>query len=161
MAVDRLWLLHRGGLLRMCNMLARGIRAMLGYWSDQRVRFIIIGALNTVFGYAAFVLLYTLLSDLLNYLTIALLAHACAATASFATQKVLVFRSIQHWLPEFLRYNVSLLVGLTAGLIGLWTLVSIVALHPIVAQAIIMLLVIALNYLMHSRFSFANSNRAR
>ena len=129
--------------------------AALEYWADQRVRFLVIGACNTAFGYGAFVVLYALLDGHVHYLAIAVLAHACAVIVAFAAHKMLVFRSCGHWLPEFMRYNISLLMGLGAGLVGLWVLVSMLGVHPILAQAVVTVLVVILNYLLHSRFSFA------
>ena len=148
-------LLKRSKPISPRKSLMTGIPATLGYWSDQRVRFLIIGAWNTAFGYVTFVIFYALLANRVNYLVIAFLAHACAVTAAFAAHKRLVFRSSQHWLPEFLRYNISLLIGLATGLFLLWLSVSFLGLHPIAAQAIVTVLIVALNYFFHTQFSFS------
>lgn len=129
--------------------------AVLRLWDDRRLRFLVVGGWNTVFGYGVFVGLYALLGGMLHYLAVAVLAHGCAVSAAFAAHRVLVFRSRGPWVWEFVRYNLSLAVGLVAGLVGLWALVSILGLHPIAAQAAVTVLVVALSYVLHSRFSFA------
>lgn len=132
------------------------LSTVIKYWSDQRIRFLIIGAWNTAFGYGMFVAVYALLCGHIHYLAIAILAHFCAASVAFTVHKRLVFRTLHNWLPEFLRYNISLFVGLAASLGSLFLLVSVLGAHPIIAQTMVTVLVVVLNYILHSRFSFAH-----
>ena len=135
------------------------MRTVITHWSDQRARFLVIGAWNTAFGYAVFVVLYLLLYKYVHYIYIALMAHAVAVSVAYLGQRILVFRSRGYWLSEFIRYNLSLLMGLAIGMLMLWSFVTLLAFSPIIAQAIVTALGVFLNYLMHSRFSFSSGDR--
>jgi putative flippase GtrA len=124
-------------------------------WSNsQKFRFLILGAWNTLFGYGAFALGYILLNRWLQYFVIALLAHAVAVTQSFLTHKFFVFKSSGPWPAEFLRFNLTHLSTFVAGLAGLVLLVDTFGLHPLVAQAFVLVATVVVAYLAHARFSF-------
>lgn len=123
-------------------------------WQNERFRFLLVGAFNTAFGYAAFALLYILLGHRLHYLFIGILAHAIATLVAFTGQRHLVFRSRRPWLPEFLRFNLSLLSVLLFGLVSLFVLVTLLGLHPLLGQAILTPLSVLLSYITHRHYSF-------
>lgn len=123
-------------------------------WQNERFRFLLIGAFNTAFGYATFVLLYILLGYRLHYLLIGILAHAIATLVAFTGQRRLVFRSRRPWLPEFFRFNLSLLSVLLFGLASLFVLVTLLGLHPLLGQAILTPLSVLLSYFTHRHYSF-------
>lgn len=128
-------------------------------WSNsQKFRFLVLGAWNTFFGYAAFAVGYLLLNRWLQYIVIAVLAHVVAVTQSFLTHKFLVFQSADPWPAEFLRFNLTHAGTFIAGLAGLVILVDAFGLHPLVAQAIVLAATVVVGYIAHARFSF---NRSR
>jgi len=128
---------------------------LIARWRDhEQLRFLVIGAYNTVVGYACFVALYALLHGRLHYLVIGALAHAIAACNAFVAHRRLVFRARGPWFPEFVRFNVAQLMVLAAALVALWLLVSVGTLNPVVAQAIVTMGAVAVSYLAHRRFSF-------
>jgi len=123
-------------------------------WQNERFRFLLVGAFNTAFGYATFALLYLLLGHWLHYLLIGVLAHAVATLVAFTGQRRLVFRSRLPWLPEFWRFNVSLLSVLLFGLASLFVLVTLLGLHPLLGQGVVTPLSILLSYFTHRHYSF-------
>ena len=126
-----------------------------GRWpADERVRFVVVGGWNTAFGYLAFVVLYALLHDRLNYLVIGALAHALSVTNAFVCHRMLVFRSRDPWFAEFVRFNLAQAAVLACGLAGLWFLVSVLHVSPLIGQAIVTVLGVVLSYLAHRRFTF-------
>lgn len=128
---------------------------ILRLWSNsQKLRFLILGAWNSLFGYCSFALGYLLLHQWLQYVVIAVLAHVVAISQSFLTHKFLVFRSTGRWPAEFLRFNLTHLGTFLAGLAGLVLLVDGFNLHPLVAQAIVLAATVVVGYLAHARFSF-------
>lgn len=125
-------------------------------WQDSRkLRFLIVGGWNTLFGYLSFYVLYLLTADRLHYLVIAVFAHFVAVVQSYAMQRRMVFRSAAPIVGEFLRFNASLFGTLLFGLLAMYLLVEAVALSPLVAQAIVILTSVILSYVLHSRISFA------
>ena len=126
----------------------------LRWRSDERLRFLAIGGWNTLFAYLAFFALYELLHDRLHYLVIGLLAHGLAVVNAFAGHRLLVFRSRGPLLGEFVRFNLAQLFVLGCGLLGLWLVVSVLQVSPLLGQAIVMACSVVLSYLAHRRFSF-------
>ena len=48
---------------------------MRGWRHHEQLRFLVVGAWNTAFGYGVFLTLYLLLQDAMHYLAIAVLAY--------------------------------------------------------------------------------------
>jgi len=131
------------------------------YWKTSRkLRFLIIGAWNTLFGYLAFAALYLLLPAAIHYLLIAAATHFVAVAQSYATQRFLVFRSLDPIAPEFLRFNISHAGTLLFGLGAMWLLVDGLGLAPLAAQAITIAGSVILSYFLHSRVSFATTSKS-
>ena len=129
---------------------------LVARWTaDQRLRFLVAGGWNTLFGYLTFVALYALLHDRLHYLLIGVLSHAIAVVNAFVAHRFFVFRSRGSWRGEFLRFNVAQFSVLGAGLVALWLLVDVGGLRPFVAQAIVTMGAVCVSYVAHRRFSFA------
>ncbi|MCF8198589.1 MAG: GtrA family protein [Sulfuritalea sp.] len=125
-------------------------------WQDSRkLRFLVVGGWNTLFGYLSFYVIYLLTADRLHYLIIAILAHFVAVTQSYIMQRHVVFRSGAPVTIEFLRFNASHIGTLLFGLLSIYILVDAADLAPLAAQAIVILVSVILSYLLHSRISFA------
>ena len=121
---------------------------------DERVRFLVIGAINTGIGYFSFAALYVTLGTWLHYLVIAALAHVVSVIEAFLLQRRLVFQSTKPWFPEFFRYNISVLSVLAGSMAFLSLLVSGIGLNPLLAQAIVTAGSAVAAYISHRRFSF-------
>lgn len=121
---------------------------------SEKARFLIVGAYNTAFGYAAFVVLYLWLHDHLHYLLIATISHAAAVANSFFTQRRLVFRDTGPMLPAFLRFNLATSASLILSLAGIALLVDGVGLSPLPSQAIVTLVSVLAMYLTHRHYTF-------
>lgn len=120
----------------------------------QQIRFLAAGAFNTGVGYALFSTLFLLFGQRIHYLLIGLAAHALAVVNAFVVYRTLVFRSTERWQMPFIRFNLSQLVGLAFGMASLYTLVEFFGWSPLFAQAVVTLLSVVLNYLLHRYFSF-------
>lgn len=124
-------------------------------WSEnEKLRFLVVGAANTLAGYLIFAALYLMLDTWLHYLLVAFASHFLAVCFAYALQRTIVFRSTGAIWPEFLRYNLSLLTVLGAGMAGLLVLVAGFGLPPLLAQAVVTVLSVMGSYIAHRRFSF-------
>lgn len=134
----------------------RMVDTPLRLWhSSRKLRFLVIGGWNTVFGYLCFYFLYLLTADYLHYLIIAVIAHIVNVIQAYVMQRRMVFRSEARIAGEFLRFNASLVGTLLFNLLAMYLLVRVTALSPLVAQAIVILASLVLTYVLHSRISFA------
>jgi putative flippase GtrA len=127
--------------------------------SDERLRFLATGAINTALGYTIFALYFFILTSWLHYLIIAALSHATAVSIAFMLHRRLVFRSTTSWGPAFIRYNISLSGIFLWNIIGLYLLVSAWEIYPLFAQAIVLLTSVITSYFAHRHFSFRNINK--
>lgn len=123
---------------------------------SRPARYLVVGALNTAFGYSAGVGLYYLLSPQFHIVAIGLLANVMAISFSFITYKLLVFRTHGHWLAEYMRsyvvYGGMALLGI--GL--LWIFVDGLRVTIWMAQGLVIAMTVAISYLGHSRYTFRN-----
>ena len=125
-------------------------------WSSERFRFLAVGVYNTLFGYVAFALLYTWLETELHYLVIVVIAHFVAVINAFFAHRILVFRARGALLREFLRFNVTTLGNLAAGLALMALLVSVGGWHPLLAQAVVIAVSVVASYFVHKLYTFAH-----
>jgi putative flippase GtrA len=128
------------------------------WWQlPEKLRFLVAGAYNTLFGYVLFAGMFVLLRSQVNYLVIAGLCVPISLTNAFIIHRNLVFRSREPWLRSFLRFNLSQLVAFLFGMAGLYGLVHFVHLTPLLAQALVVAASVALTYVLHRIFSFQHS----
>jgi len=132
-------------------------RFFFNAWSDERIRFVIVGAFNTLFGYATFSLFYLALGRYVNYLILVTIAHFIAVGVAFTLYRRHVFRASGAVFGEFLRYNIAVLGNFGTGLLIMAILVQYFRLHPVIAQGIVIIALTISNYLAHRYFTFRQS----
>jgi len=125
-------------------------------WESEKFRFLAVGAYNTLFGYAAFALLYLWLHETMHYLVIAVISHVIAVINAFFAHRILVFRARGNLLAAFVRYNITTLSTTVIGLGGLAALVDLGGIHPLVAQGIVLSVTVVIAYVAHKRYTFAH-----
>ena len=124
----------------------------------EKLRYLTVGGVNTVVGYAIGVAAYQILVGSLHILVIGILANIVAITFSFLTYKLLVFRSEGHWFQEYLKaYLVYGSVALL-GIFLLWLFVNQIELSIWIAQGLVTILTVAVSYVGHKRFTFGRKN---
>jgi putative flippase GtrA len=131
----------------------RLVGMVLRILSLQPVRFVIVGGLNTVFGYGLFTVFY-LLS---HHRQLSLVAStAVAVLFNYFTTGRLVFanRGFKAMIPFFLGYGVVLIVNMAS-----LEILTRAAVHTLVAQAISLPLMVVLSYVINRYVVFAGSRR--
>lgn len=123
---------------------------------DERMRFLIVGAFNTVLGYGLFVLFEWLLDGERSYLVSLYLSYAIAIAVAFALHRRITFRvrGREGVLFSFVRFVGVYLVTLAINTVALPVLVEWVGLNPLLAQAIVVVVTTVISYLGHKFFSF-------
>lgn len=123
---------------------------------DERMRFLMVGAVNTVVGYGLFVLFEWLLGGEGSYLVSLYLSYAIAIAVAFALHRRVTFRvrGRQGVLLSFVRFVGVYLVTLAINTIALPVLVEGVGLNPLLAQAIVVIVTTVISYVGHKFFSF-------
>lgn len=123
---------------------------------DQRIRFLAVGATNTLVGYLIFgALTLWVFGDVpFGYLISLAISYAISITMAFWLYRTFVFLVKGRILTDFVKfvgvYAVS--IGLNALILPLF--VEVVGLHPLIAQAITLVLTTLLSYFGHKYVSF-------
>lgn len=123
---------------------------------DQRVRFVLVGGVNTVVGYGLFVLFDFSLGRWISYLGSLYASYAVAIVLAFVLHRRFTFRvdGSGRVVVDFLRFCSVYIVSLAVNTVALPLLVELVHLRPFVAQAIIVVVTTLISYFGHKLFSF-------
>ncbi len=132
---------------------------LLKLWGIQRVRFLIVGVANTVFGYLLFAGFLLVVGEG-SYVLAGVMSHLAATTLSFGLNRTYVFGSRNRVLAEYLRFQVTYTVVLALNLSLLIAFVEFLGWPVLVAQAICLCFVAVSSYLGHKYFSFRCNSRA-
>lgn len=122
--------------------------------ASQKIRYLIAGLWNTLFGYFAGLLIYNWLGNFLNVIIIGFIANVLAITMAYTTNKIFVFKTRGNWTKEYIKawmlYGSTTIVGI--GL--LWVLVDIFNVRFWVAQGLVTIILIVTAYIGNLRFTF-------
>ncbi len=121
---------------------------------DKRVRYLLAGGWNTLFGYCVGVLFYYLLHNYLHTLVIIVLANILNISMSFLTYKIFVFKTRGNWLSEYVRCYVVYGNIAIVGMLLIWMMVDFFMVPFWIAQALILLITVIISYVAHARFTF-------
>jgi putative flippase GtrA len=122
----------------------------------EEVRFLIVGVINTVVGYALFALFLLVF----GYLPSLYLSYAVAVTLAFVLHRRFTFRVRGNALVDFVRFVGVYVVSLAVNSVVLPVLVELVGLHPLIAQGIALVITTLFSYVGHKWFSFRRSASA-
>jgi putative flippase GtrA len=123
---------------------------------DQRVAFLAVGGVNTVFGYGVFAGFLLLLGQS-GYLVALVSAYVIAVLFAFATYRFLVFRVRGHVLADLWRFATVYISSLAVNFVLLPLLVELAHLRVLMAQALIVLVTSMMSWLGHKHYSFRRS----
>jgi putative flippase GtrA len=131
-------------------------RAINRLLEDERVRFLIVGGINTVVGYGLFVLFELTIGTWIGYLGSLYLSYAIAILLAFVLHRHFTFRAsgTGSVFLDFVRFASVYIVSLIINTAALPALVEWGHLVPIVAQAFIVVVTTLLSYFGHKVFSF-------
>lgn len=123
--------------------------------NSLKLRYILAGCWNTLFGYAAGLAFYYIFCGHKHIVAVGIIANILAITMSFTTYKLFVFRTKGNWFAEYMRSYVVYGVTAIIGVIFLWALVDKIGMPFWSAQGLIIVSTIIISYLCHSKFTFS------
>lgn len=138
-------------------------RLRASWLRDQRTAFLIVGAVNTVFGYlafAGFLLTVGQLWERWGYLAALACAHVVSVLFAFVLYRLVVFRVRGHVLADLWRFETVYLLALAVNFALLPLLVEIVHLPVLLAQALIVFVTAVMSWVGHKRYSFRRPSPA-
>ena len=123
--------------------------------NDQRVRFLIVGGINTAVGYGTFATVIFLGG---HYFLANFIATAVGVTVSYFLNKYFTFRQYKKSFTEILRFISVYLFSFILGNIILYVLVDIVSISPYLAGALNLIFTTLISWFGHKYFSFRPNN---
>jgi putative flippase GtrA len=123
---------------------------------DERIRFVLVGGINTLLGYGLFALFEVTVSQFIGYLGCLFIAYAIATVVAFVLHRRFTFQvgGTGSVVIDFLRFSVVYAITLALNTIALPLLVELAHLSPLVAQAAITIVATGVSYVGHKFFSF-------
>ncbi|MBF0176572.1 MAG: GtrA family protein [Magnetococcales bacterium] len=118
------------------------------------IRYLIGGAYNTLFGFLFFAGIYYLFADVVHYLLLSVVSQVASVTNAFLVYRLFVFKSKGNALREYVRFYLVYGVSFIVGIVSMWIMVEVFAIHPIVSQLLILLSTVTISYFGHKNFSF-------
>lgn len=123
--------------------------------AERCVRYLAVGAVNTLVGYLVGLGLYYRLSSVAHIAVIGLVANIAGISFSFLSYKFFVFKTKGNWLREYLRCYVVYGGAAVFGIAAIWVLVDGLRIPFWLAQGGVIAATVFISYFGHSRFSFA------
>jgi putative flippase GtrA len=123
--------------------------------ADQRVRFLLVGGVNTVVGYGLFALFQFSFGHTIGYLGSLIAAYAIATFIAFTLHRRITFQVRGgRVLVEFLRYAGITVISLLLNAAILALLIELAHWNPYVAQAVSLVTTTIVSYVGHKWFTF-------
>lgn len=135
------------------SLVQRGV----GLLARQKVRYLIAGGWNTLFGVGTSFLLYWLLHQRIHYMVILIIGNIIAVTMAYVSYKLFVFRTRGNILVEYLRFYMVYGVGIVVGLVASPFCIEVLGMNFYVSQLLILIVTVASSFIAHKRFSFKTS----
>lgn len=130
------------------------MRRMDAVWEDRRIRYLVVGGWNTLFGVLLFIALQVLLGEVLPYPVVLLIAQVIAVLQAHWTQRTFVWRTSGQFWSELTRFSAVYAGSYFANLALLAALVEMAGWQVIRAQIVVSLVVIVATYLVNRVWTF-------
>lgn len=138
----------------------KGLYKFASFWlQNKKMRYLIAGAWNTLFGYGLMVVLFKCLSSYLHLVVIALISSFFSITVSFLSYKIFVFRTVGNWFTEWLRSFVVYGGATVFSIALLWLFIDGLDLNIYLAQGASTVLVVFASYIGHQKFTFKKNEQ--
>ena len=122
---------------------------------NQKIRYLLVGFYNTLFGYLTFVLIFYNFSDVASHSLLLGITHFIAVTNNFFTYRRLVFNLKENLLKSYFKFNQIYLLIYIINLILFLLFTKIMNVNLYLAQGLILILITILGYFMNKNYSFA------
>lgn len=121
---------------------------------ERGLRYLLVGAWNTVFGYGAFAVLQLTLGDSINYIFLLAIAQVLATINAFIGYRLLVFQVKGNVLRDFGRFSLVYAGAFAVNLALLPLLVELCGVPVLLAQAFVVGGTVLASFFAHRNFSF-------
>jgi putative flippase GtrA len=122
---------------------------------QKKIRFLVVGVMNTAVGLAMYPLLYTLLRPFeIDYIGTLIFSQIICITFSFISNKYFVFKTKGNIKKEYPKFFAFYGIYFLLNLVCLPFMVEILNLNPMIAQTIFSIAIVASSYFWHNMITF-------
>lgn len=122
---------------------------------DEKVRFLLVGGFNTLFGFVIYAMFTFLLQNIeFGYMLALIISQITSLFVAFALHKKVTFRKDGHTIKDFIRFALVNSVSYAINLVILPILVHGLDWHPLVAQFSVLVVTTLISFVGHKYFSF-------
>ena len=133
------------------------MRRALAVANRKEVRYLLVGAWNTAFGWILFVVLQLTAGPTIGYMAVLVISQFLGIINAYLCYRWLVFRVQGNWWLDFFRFSTVYWIVFGINLAALPLMVSVLGMNVIVSQTIFLVITIIASYVAHNRFSFRRS----
>ena len=121
---------------------------------NQKIKYLLVGFYNTLFGYLTFVLIFYNFSDVASHSLLLGITHFIAVTHNFFTYKRWVFNVKENLLKNYFKFHQVCLLLYIINLILFLCFTKMMNMNIYFAQGLILVIIIILGYFMNKSYSF-------
>lgn len=121
---------------------------------SKKIRFLIVGFFNTIFGYIFSIVIYEIFKDYLSLFIILLISHIITVTFSFFNYRLFVFQSKKSMLNEYAKIHLVYISTFCINFLIVWVLYNYLLWTFWLSRLVSILVLICYNYFAHLRFTF-------
>ena len=124
--------------------------------SNQKIKYLLVGCYNTIFGYLIFVILFYYFSLTINYSLLLAASHIISVTNNFFLYRVLVFNVKDKILRNYIRFHLVYFYIYIVNLIFFTILVNLMYWNIYLSQGLIIIVTTIMSYSLNKNYSFSN-----
>ena len=124
------------------------------FTQNLRMRFLLVGIVNTVFGFTLFTTAYLLLNGIVDYVAIFIFCQGIAIMFSHATQRKYVWKSSESYFWELMKFCSSYIGISILNLLLLYVAVDIYLYPVLISQYLIGAALVLVSYVVQKQFVF-------
>lgn len=121
----------------------------------QAIRFLIVGVLNTIFGYTIYFICLKFFH--LNYIISLLFAHILGVIHSYYWNSKWIFKKGHYNYKNLLKFSGVYVVSFMINLLVLYIMVNYLKMSPLLSQVFALFLTTLISFFGHKFWSFSNS----
>lgn len=121
---------------------------------NRKIRFVVVGGVNTLSGYIVTSVLYFLLDHIIGLYGVIAVATVINITISYLNHKRLVFKTSGNYVAEYLRFYLIAGISIAIAFFLLPILIKDLRWNAYLSIGIVAIINVVIGYFGHSRFSF-------
>ena len=122
--------------------------------TNEKLRYLLIGIYNTVFGFSIFFILFFFFYPKYNYIVLLTICHFICITNNFYFYKIYVFKFKKNLVAGYLKFTLVYILFFFLNLLFFELFVQKLEMNLYFSQVIIISIIVFLGYLLNKNFSF-------